>query len=181
MLLNVLQKPSSNQKSPLIHDNVQEISYGTKTIQFNLNYSNRETLEIAVYPDQTVWVTAPNDSDLNKIFEKVRLRRRWIVKQINYFSRFENEEIDFEYISGETHRYLGRQYRLKVIQIDSSDDETVKLKGQFLRIRTRHKENNRHTKQLLDGWYREHAAKKFNERFELCLENLQKYNIYRPN
>src|SRR6056297_477545 len=157
MLLNVLQKPSSNQKSPLIHDNVQEISYGTKTIQFNLNYSNRETLEIAVYPDQTVWVTAPNDSDLDKIFEKVRLRRRWIVKQINYFSRFENEEIDFEYVSGETHRYLGKQYRLKVIQVDDEEHESVKLKRGYFIIRTHHKKNSEHVQGQLNRWYREKA------------------------
>lgn len=161
--------------------NKQAVQYGTREISFNLTYSDRKTLEIAVYPDQTVWVTAPNNATSDEIEEKVLKRSRWIMKQKRYFDRFDQPSDNFEFISGETHRYLGRQYRLKVIQIDPSDDESVKLKGQFLRIRTRQKDETRHTKKLLDRWYREHAVRKFTERFELCLENLQKYNINRPN
>ncbi|MDR8394454.1 M48 family metallopeptidase [Aliifodinibius sp. S!AR15-10] len=160
--------------------NCHTISYGTSEIAFNLTYSDRETLEIAVYPDQAVWVTAPDDASLTDIEEKVRKRARWIVKQKRYFGRFEQTKDEFEYISGETHRYLGRQYRLKVIQIENGEKETVKLKGQFLRICTRQKGNTRHTKELLDRWYRNHATKKFNERFDLCLQNLQKYDIPTP-
>jgi len=163
-----------------VQANRHTVQYGTRQIAFNLTYSDRQTLEIAVYPDQTVWVTAPNDASQDQIREKVLKRSRWIVKQKRYFDRFEKPNDRFEYLSGETHRYLGRQYRLKVIQIAPSEAESVKLKGQFLRIRTRQKENNRYTKHLLDRWYREHAAGKFNERFELCLVNLNKYNIPRP-
>lgn len=180
MLSNALQQPLSNRSNPVVQTNRYTISYGTSEIRFNLTYSDRETLEIAVYPDQTVWVTAPHDTSLNDIEQKVRKRARWILKQQRYFGRFEQTKDDFEYISGETHRYLGRQYRLKVNQIGSSAEETVKLKGPFLRIRTRSKGNTPHIKVLLDRWYRNHASKKFNERFELCLQNLQKYDIPRP-
>ncbi|MFH5885318.1 M48 family metallopeptidase [Halalkalibaculum sp. DA3122] len=180
MSSNALQKPLSNRSNPVVQTNRHTISYGTSEIAFNLTYSDRETLEIAVYPDQAVWVTAPDDASLNDIEEKVRKRARWIVKQKRYFGRFEQTKDEFEYISGETHRYLGRQYRLKVIQIENGEKETVKLKGQFLRIRTRSKEDNLHTKELLDRWYRDHATKKFNERFDLCLQNLQKYDIPTP-
>lgn len=82
--------------------------------------------------------------------------------------------------AGKTHRYLGRQYRLKVDQINQFENESVKLLGRFLTIRTHRKVDNRHTKELLDEWYRAHAKQKFNERFELCMGNLQKYNIFRP-
>jgi predicted metal-dependent hydrolase len=108
---------------------VYEIEYGTTTIQFNLIYSDRETLEISVYPDQTVWVTAPQGSSMGKIYEKIRNRRRWISKQIKHFNRFDTEDITFEYISGETHRYLGKQYRLKIIGVDEGESESVKLKS----------------------------------------------------
>lgn len=180
MSSNALQKPLSNRSNPGVQTNSHTVSYGTSEIAFNLTYSDRETLEIAVYPDQVVWVTAPKDASLDDIEEKVLKRAQWIVKQKRYFGRFEQGKDEFEYISGETHRYLGRQYRLKVIQVDSSEGETVKLKGQFLRIRTRRKENSHHTKELLDRWYRDHAANKFNERLDLCLQNLQKYDIPRP-
>lgn len=180
MLSNALQKPSSNKKNPVLRTNEHAVQYGTRKILFNVIYSDRKTLAIAVYPDQSVWITAPEDSTLDDIKEKVIKRAKWVVDQKRYFERFDTLNHDFEYISGETHRYLGRQYRLKVIQIDTGKEETVKLKGQFFCIRTCQKENSDHTKQLLDQWYREHAANKFNKRFEFCLQNLEKYNISKP-
>lgn len=181
MSSNALQKPSSSQSNPIALDNVQTVEYGTKTITFNLSYSNRKTLEIAVYPDQTVWVTAPNDSPLEKIFEKVRKRGRWIVKQLKYFNRFDRENIEFEYISGETHRYLGKQYRLKVIQIDGGEAESVKLKRGYFVIRTHQKQNPDHVKQQLEQWYRTKAEDKFTSRLSVCLDSVKKYDIEKPN
>ncbi|MBO6615975.1 SprT family zinc-dependent metalloprotease [Gracilimonas sp.] len=175
-----MQKPSSSQSSPLVHDNIQTIEYGTTSIQFNLSYSSRETLEIAVYPDQTVWVTAPEESSLDKIYEKVRHRRRWITKQIKHFDRFENEQIEFEYVSGETHRYLGKQYRLKVLQPEN-EEESVKLKRGYFFIHSKQKGNPKHVKAQLDAWYREKAEEKFRDRLQDCLDMVQKYGIGKPN
>lgn len=181
MSSNALQKPSLSQSNPLVCDNVQTIEYGTKSIQFNLSYSSRNTLEIAVYPDQTVWVTAPEESSLDKIFDKVRIRRRWILKQIKHFDRFESEEIEFEYVSGETHRYLGKQYRLKVLQSKDDQKETVKLKRGYFLIYSKKKNKTEHVKAQLDAWYREKAEKKFEMRLQECLEMVHKYGIGSPN
>ena len=181
MSSNALQKPSLNQSNPIVLDNMQSIDYGTKTITFNLSYSKRKTLEIVVYPDQTVWVTAPEQSSLEKVFEKVRKRGRWIVKQVKYFSRFDNENKKFEYISGETHRYLGKQYRLKVIQVGKDEAESVKLKRGYFVIRTNKKENTDHVKEQLQQWYRSKAEEKFSNRLSACIALVKKYEIGRPN
>jgi len=180
MSSNALQKPSLSQSNPIALDNVQTVEYGTKTITFNLSYSNRKTLEIAVYPDQTVWVTAPNESDLDKVFNKVRKRGRWIVKQLRYFNRFDPLDEHDDYISGETHRYLGKQCRLKVIQINEDEEESVKLKGGYFYIKTGKKGEKHYIKEQLDGWYRSKAEKKFNKRLDVCLDVMQKYQVDRP-
>lgn len=180
MSSNALQKPSSSQSNPIALDKVKTVEYGTKTITFNLSFSDRTTLEIAVYPDQTVWVTAPEETTLEKICKKVRKRGRWIVKQIKHFQRFDTKNLSFEYVSGETHRYLGKQYRLKVIQVKDRDEEAVKLKNGYFKIFTVKKEDKNHIKKLLNDWYREKADKKFNERLAECLDIVKKHNISRP-
>jgi predicted metal-dependent hydrolase len=159
---------------------VYEIEYGTTTIQFNLIYSDRETLEISVYPDQTVWVTAPQGSSMGKIYEKIRNRRRWISKQIKHFNRFDTEDITFEYISGETHRYLGKQYRLKIIGVDEGESESVKLKRGYFFIQSKMKGNSGHVKSQLDDWYRKKAVEKFQKRLQVCLGMTNKYGINKP-
>ena len=180
MSSNALQKPSSSQSKPSAHVNLQSIEYGNTTIQFNLAYSNRKTLEIAVYPDQSVWVTSPEDAGIEKIFEKVRKRGRWIVRQLRYFNRFDPLDEHDEYVSGETHRYLGRQYRLKIKQISQGDTESVKLKGGYFVIQTSKKENKNHIKAQLNAWYREKARIKFDERLDICHEIASKYRIQKP-
>ena len=73
------------------------------------------------------------------------------------------------YVSGETHRYLGRQYRLKVIE---GADETVKLKGRFLWTVTRRKGDASHVRALLEAWYEAHARLAFESSLALCLAEL---------
>ena len=91
------------------------ILYGTKRINFTLTYSSRKTLGIAVMPDSSVLVKAPFNTALEKIKNKVFSRARWIVKQQDYFGSYYTKKSPRKYISGETHLYLGKQYRLKVI------------------------------------------------------------------
>ncbi|CAN5452606.1 SprT family zinc-dependent metalloprotease [soil metagenome] len=180
MSSNALQKPSSSQSNPLALDNLQTVEYGTTTIQFNLTYSNRRTLEIAVYPDQTVWVTAPESSEIEKVFNKVRKRGRWIVKQLRYFNRFDTLDEHEEYVSGETHRYLGRQYRLKVMQVERGESESVKLKKGYFHIWSNQKGSRVYVKAQLADWYRQKAERKFMERLDVCLQAVQKYDVSRP-
>ena len=180
MSSNALQKPSSSQSKPLALDNLQTVDYGTTTLQFNLSYSNRKTLEIAVYPDQTIWVTAPEEAELKKIHNKVRKRGRWIVKQLKYFNRFDPLGEHNEYVSGETHRYLGKQYRQKVRQTEGDQSESVKLKSGYFHILSDNKGDKEYVKHQLDAGYRDKAEKKFNVRLEECLQTVKKYDIQKP-
>lgn len=61
------------------------IQFGSKKIDFLLEYSDRKTLGITVTPDMTVWVIAPVDITLEKIKEKLRRKAPWIVKQQSFF------------------------------------------------------------------------------------------------
>ncbi len=154
-----------------------EVEYGEKTIPYNLTYSDRKTMAIAVYPDQTVWVTAPAGAGIEKIEGKIRKRARWIQRQKRRFSRFEKGNDNFEYVSGETHLYLGRRYLLRVNQVPADTPETVKMKGRYIHINTHSKGDPERVRKLLWEWYREHARMKFSGRFNYCGSSLKKYGI----
>ncbi|NIR47558.1 M48 family metallopeptidase [candidate division KSB1 bacterium] len=162
-----------------------EIQYGNKTITFELSFAERKTLEIAVLPDQTVFVKAPNGKPLDKVLQRVQNRARWILKQQAYFASFPNSEPSKEYVSGETFRYLGKQYLLKVIALNSdlngelSGKECVKMIGGTIRVYTKAKDFP-HVKDLMDRWYRAHAERKFAKRIDICSQMMQKYGIKRP-
>lgn len=77
--------------------------------------SERKTLEIAVHPDGTVVVRAPVGCPHEVIEARLRLRSRWIETQQRFFRQFHPRTPSRQYLSGETHLYLGKRYRLKIL------------------------------------------------------------------
>jgi len=153
------------------------VKFGSQTILFTLKYTKRKTLGISVNPDMTVTVTAPEGKDIEAILKVVKKRATWILKQQNSFEKSRPNVTPRQYVSGETWRYLGRQYRLKIIKNDS---EAVKLKGGYLIVQIRNRENSEQIRTLIDQWYREKALKYFKLKLEYCYEKLRKYGITRP-
>ena len=153
------------------------IAYGKAKISYHIVRRERKTLEIGVEPDASVTVVAPSDATLEAIEAKVRKRARWIVRQQKYFYRFLPRTTERQFLSGETHLYLGRQYRLKVIR-DSA--EGVKLQRGFLMTYSRSPENPERSRRLVEAWYRERARIKIPERLDLCAARLAFQGDLRP-
>jgi predicted metal-dependent hydrolase len=152
------------------------IQYGNATIKFKLEFSLRKTLGIEVHPDAKVFVLAPNDSSLQKIKDKVKSKAHWILKQQDFFLQFHPITPKRKFVSGESHKYLGRQYRLKIIK---SKSESVKLTRGKFEIKTKQKSNKKGLESQLKGWYEVKAGAYFDK---LLLElNAIKNSIYEGN
>lgn len=153
------------------------IMYGKKRIEYSVVHSNRKTLEIAVHPNKSIVVTAPQNCEPYKIREKIIQRVKWINKQLKYYQQFEPFTPTKQYLRGETHLYLGRQYRLK---IKSGLAENVKLIHGYFQITLRNKEDRIRIKELLYSWYDEKAIERYNEYFNLCWNSFDKPNRIKP-
>src|SRR5437899_9809577 len=92
----------------------EKIQFGSAKIDFEVKFSNRKSLGIIVSPDLEVIVKAPVDTSIEKVKEKVRKKASWIIKQQSFFLSFQPKTPIRKFIGGETHLYLGRQYRLKI-------------------------------------------------------------------
>ncbi len=138
------------------------IVYGSKQIDFKLEYSDRRTLGITVTPDLDVLVKAPVDTAIDVIKERLRKKAPWIIRQLSFFLSFHPRLTDRKYIGGETHLYLGKQYQLKVISAELGvvRNDSVKLKGRYLEVYTHNKTN---VKALVEAWYLDKAIVKFHE------------------
>lgn len=147
------------------------IQFGSKQIDFRLEYSNRKSLGITITPDLSVLVKAPIDASLDKIKEKLKKKAPWIIKQQSFFLSFHPKTPVRKYISGETHLYLGRQYRLKIIL---GKVEAVKLKGKFIEVSTTDKTR---VKQLVSEWYLNNAKIKFHIIAQPLINKFKKYKV----
>ena len=153
------------------------VNYGSERIAFTLRRRVRKTMAITVHPDLRVEAVAPSDADEEVVLEKVANRGRWILRQRRQFMAWMPKPTPRNYQSGETHRYLGKQYRLKVIQ---DAQPCVKLRGAFIEIRTKESKNRQAIKTALEQWYRKHAEARFSNQLEAAHTHLSTYNLPEP-
>jgi predicted metal-dependent hydrolase len=147
------------------------IQFGSKQIDFQLEYSSRKSLGITVKPDLSVLVKAPVDTSLEKVKEKLRKKVPWIIRQQSFFLYFHPKTPARKYISGETHLYLGRQYRLNISQ---NNFESVKLKGKYIEATMNDKSS---AEDLVGEWYLQNAKLKLRAIAQPLIDNFKKYNI----
>lgn len=80
-------------------------------------------------------------------------------------------------VVGETHLYLGRQYRLKVVR---NGRPGVDMTRGFINVRSREPEKPDVTRRLVEDWYRRQARAKFVERLEASLVRFPDPEAFRP-
>jgi predicted metal-dependent hydrolase len=124
--------------------------------------SSRKSLAISVLPDGSLELLAPMEVSEEKILAKVEKRRNWIEKQRELFRGMNEARVPLRFVTGSTHRYLGKQYRLK---IERADPPKVLLKGGYFIIRTPDP-CDEVVEKLLKGWLREKATEQFSKRIE---------------
>ncbi len=151
--------------------------YGAIEIEYEVVRRQRKTLEIAVEPDSSVVVAAPEHARFDEIEAKLRKRAAWVIRQQRYFIQFLPRTPERQYLAGETHLYLGRQYRLKIIH---HIQQNVKLIRGYIVVQSQAPQRSELTRELVNAWYRERAHLKFSERTELCLSLFPDPEAYRP-
>ncbi len=153
------------------------ITFGSKKIDFSLEYSNRKSLGITVTPELSVLVKAPIDTSMEKVKEKLRKKAPWIIRQQSFFLSFHPKTPARKFIGGETHLYLGRQYRLRIDneELIMDNGDFVKIKNGFLLVKA--KDHTTAKKMVLD-WYRKKAEQKLNEITQPLISNfVRKYKL----
>jgi len=113
---------------------------------------NVKNITLKVRPNGEAILTAPkaaSDEHIKFIIEK---RAKWIAQKRAFFASFKTPEK--EYVSGEDFKYLGRSYRLKVVQ---SKEERVKLQCGYLELFVKDKSDLERKRNLIYEWYNEKA------------------------
>jgi predicted metal-dependent hydrolase len=153
------------------------ISYGKHVIAFRVLFVSRKTLEISVHPDNSVVVKAPLGTPDEEVRKRVGIRARWIKRQQDHFRQFEPRTPHRQYVGGETHLYLGKRYRLKILE---GQGHEVKLVRGFFLVTVIGDITSERIKAILKGWYIQKARTKFTEAFEQQWSYFQKIISTKP-
>lgn len=148
-----------------------EVTYGARRIEYAINRGERSRARLVVSPHGAVEVRVPEGYPEAKIPELVRRRSPWIVRQQDYFQRYRPRELPRRYVSGESLRYLGRQYRLRITR---GEPESIQLRGRVLQVSVPAPEAAR---KIVTSWLRGRAEIVLAERLERCATVARRHGV----
>ena len=112
-----------------------------------------KNITLKVRPSGEAILTAPKTASDEHIKFIMQKRAKWIAQKRAFFASFKTPQK--EYVSGEDFKYLGRSYRLKVVQ---SKEERVKLQCGYLELFVKDKSDIKRKENLIYEWYYEKAT-----------------------
>lgn len=154
------------------------ICYGGNEIKFQVKRKNVKNINLTVKPNLEVLVSANERVPLKLIKDFVYSKAKWIEKNLNYYEKTRSlGPVEKEYVSGETFRYLGRQYRLKVFK---SSDEGVKYFRGFIHLYVHDLDDFKKKESLMENWYEEKSRIIFQESLHRMYDLVKPYEIEFP-
>ncbi|QDU94105.1 M48 family metallopeptidase [Lignipirellula cremea] len=87
-----------------------------KDIEYTLQRSNRKTASIYIERDGQVSVYVPEDLSNAQLEELLESKRKWIYRNQAEWADLNATRVQREYVNGEGFLYLGRTYRLKLVE-----------------------------------------------------------------
>jgi predicted metal-dependent hydrolase len=141
-----------------------QVIYGDQTIDFRVRYLQGINAKVAIHvqPDQQIIIDAPPGTTMKAIKQSLLRRARWVSRQQHKLALLHRHALPRQYVSGETHWYMGKRYLLKV-KISKTREPGTKLQRGMLLVST-HEQDPALIKALLHNWYLKRAETVFSQR-----------------
>ena len=155
-----------------------QIHFGNQPIDFWIERKDVKNVNLNIKPDMSIQVSANEKVPLNFIYDFVKSKGPWILKNVKQFEEvLPIKQREREYVSGESFKYLGKQYRLRVEQ---SAEQCVKYFRGFIYVHVKNPSNHSKKSKLVDAWYKEKAYKVFSESLSRMSALMEKYGVEKP-
>lgn len=162
---------SAAASKPSLH----HIAYGEQSFPVLLSFDRFQTLRISIRRDGTISVRVPHGTSLEYITACVQGKAPWILRHVERFRS--RQTLPLQYLSGETHSYLGRRYPLQVHQ---GQRNSAGLIAGVFEVTTRTPPRPEQVQKLLEAWYLREARPVFERLIHELLPRFEIYRIARP-
>lgn len=144
--------------------------YGDEVIYYSRTHRllDNDKLLVKVHDDGRVVAHAPLSASEASIKFAISKRARWIWKQLGQIHFTRAKFVPRQYISGESHFYLGRRHVLKVITVGGVGRKVKLLRGKF-EVSVQLTDTHKDIKKLLNDWYKQRAEEVFKKRLDVLL------------
>jgi predicted metal-dependent hydrolase len=160
---------------------MDSIHIKNKQINYEIIRANRKKT-VAIYVEPTVvTVRAPKRISGEKIRSLLEKKARWIFDRQEQIKHDRLLHPPKEFVSGESFPYLGRQYRLKVIQTADGQHNSCHLTNNRLRVKIGKHFKDNEAKDAVKGalitWYKKRVKSKIIERLPYLAGQLGRWPV----
>ena len=146
-----------------------------RILGYEIHRKKVKNINLRIKPNLEVYISVPMNLHRDYIENFIRSKEEWIKSVLKKVENVKEKQKDFEYKTGEIHKFLGKEYNLIV---KTGNFNAVSLKNNIrpneiiLTINENIFENIDEKKKIMEKWYFENAKKLFLQFMEKWLEIL---------
>ena len=146
-----------------------------RILGYEVHQKKVKNINLRIKPNLEVYISVPMNLHRDYIENFIRSKEEWIKSVLKKVENVKEKQKDFEYKTGEIHKFLGKEYNLTV---KTGNFNAVSLKNNIrpneiiLTVNENIFENIDEKKKIMEKWYFENAKKLFLQFMEKWLEIL---------
>ena len=149
-----------------------------RILGYEVHRKKVKNINLRIKPNLEVYISVPMNLHRDYIENFIRSKEEWIKSVLKKVENVKEKQKDFEYKTGEIHKFLGKEYNLTV---KTGNFNAVSLKNNIrpneiiLTVNENIFENIDEKKKIMEKWYFENAKKLFLKFVEKWLEILDEH------
>ena len=142
-----------------------------KILGYEVHRKKVKNINLRIRPNMEIYISAPMNLHSDYIENFIRSKEKWIKQVLKKIEEAKQNQLPSQYLSGEKHKYLGKEYELEVKQ-GNSNRVSLKEGKIILTVISNIFENSDEKKKVMEKWYFENAQKVFVNTIQKWLEIL---------
>ena len=142
-----------------------------KILGYEVHRKKVKNINLRIRPNMEIYISAPMNLHSDYIENFIRSKEKWIKQVLQKIKEAKQNQLPSQYLSGEKHKYLGKEYELEVKQ-GNSNRVSLKEGKIILTVISNIFENSDEKKKVMERWYFENAQKVFVNAIQKWLEIL---------
>jgi hypothetical protein len=142
-----------------------------KILGYEVHRKKVKNINLRIRPNMEIYISAPMNLHSDYIENFIRSKEKWIKQVLQKIEEAKQNQLPSQYLSGEKHKYLGKEYELEVKQ-GNSNRVSIKEGKIILTVISNIFENSDEKKKVMEKWYFENAQKVFVNAIQKWLEIL---------
>ena len=142
-----------------------------KILDYEVHRKKVKNINLRIRPNMEIYISAPMNLHSDYIENFIRSKEKWIKQVLQKIEEAKQNQLPSQYLSGEKHKYLGKEYELEVKQ-GNSNRVSLKEGKIILTVISNIFENSDEKKKVMEKWYFDNAQKVFVNAIQKWLETL---------